>query len=257
VIKTTLLFNSSQAAQEVAYTLQAEWDGLNCIIIYKVDRAALETAIDLAQAEYCTEGKVCNIEITADKLLQLYANNMLDFQDLKLRNIDLSGADLEGINFKNADLRLTKFIGANLAGANLQRADLTGADLEAAELRGADLSQAQLKRVNLTGAKLARANLKKANLHKADLRGTDLSQCYLAGANLSDAYLGNTLMPDEKISPFFKKPINKYKKSVTQLWFWFWILILFWPILSWLLYDNETAIKTQQQAASVVNLRHP
>ena len=256
-MKTTLLFNSVQAAQEVAYTLRAEWDGLNCVILYKVDRAALETAIALAQAEYCTEGKVCNIEITADKLLQLYANNMLDFQDLQLRNIDLSGANLAGINFKNADLRLTKFIGANLAGANLQRADLSGANLQAAELRGANLSQTQLKRVNLTGAKLARANLQRANLHKADLRGTDLSQCYLDGANLSDAYLGNTVMPDGKINLLLKKPINKHRKSVTQPWFWFWILILFWPILSWLLYDNKAAIKTQQQAASVVNFNHP
>jgi len=35
-----------------------------------------------------------------------------------------------------------------------------------------------------------------------------------------------------------------------NLWLWLWILILFWPICSWLFYNNDTALKTQHQASS-------
>lgn len=54
-----ILFDSKKAAKEVAWTIRAEWDGLNGVIMEQGDRAALETATALVGAEYCQEGKHC------------------------------------------------------------------------------------------------------------------------------------------------------------------------------------------------------
>lgn len=54
---TTILFDSSAAAQEIAYMLRGEWDGLNAIIIEDFDRSALDLAIGLCDVkEWYFEG---------------------------------------------------------------------------------------------------------------------------------------------------------------------------------------------------------
>lgn len=60
-MKITLLFESVNAAQEVAYMLQAQWDECNGVIISNIDSFALETAVGLANTVYCNVGECCSI----------------------------------------------------------------------------------------------------------------------------------------------------------------------------------------------------
>lgn len=57
----TYLFNSREVAQEVAWVLRGEWDGVNAVAwnLSDVDGIALSTAASLENAEYCRENAVC------------------------------------------------------------------------------------------------------------------------------------------------------------------------------------------------------
>lgn len=52
-----LLFETQEAAREVAFMLQCEYDGCNMITLPPVyDTLALRTAIDLTGADFCFDG---------------------------------------------------------------------------------------------------------------------------------------------------------------------------------------------------------
>lgn len=53
----TYLFDSKEAAEEVAWVLGAEWDGLNAVCWSQSDHIALSTAAGLVGADYCQEGE--------------------------------------------------------------------------------------------------------------------------------------------------------------------------------------------------------
>jgi len=113
------------------------------------------------------------------KLLDLNSIGVPQFEELRLSNSDLQGADLKGMV-----IRYSYFVRANLQGANLSQANLSGTYLTYANLSGANLSGANLRASNLT-----HANLSGANLSEADLRYADLISANLSGANLSEADL--------------------------------------------------------------------
>jgi DNA-binding transcriptional ArsR family regulator len=52
----TILFDSVEAAQEVAYTLRAQWDSFNGVEISSIDWVALETATNLVKGQWCRVG---------------------------------------------------------------------------------------------------------------------------------------------------------------------------------------------------------
>lgn len=58
-----LLFDSIYSAQEVAYTLQASWDGCNAITLIEFDEddISFQTAVGMVSAEYCIVGQKCLI----------------------------------------------------------------------------------------------------------------------------------------------------------------------------------------------------
>lgn len=63
-----LLFDSIQAAQEIAYMLYGQWDGCNGVIISsKVDMAAIQFAANLVDAKWCLSKEQC--------MLLSFANN--------------------------------------------------------------------------------------------------------------------------------------------------------------------------------------
>lgn len=59
-----LLFDSIYSAQEVAYTLQASWDGCNAITLIEFDECdiSFQTAVEIVSAEYCIVGQKCLIQ---------------------------------------------------------------------------------------------------------------------------------------------------------------------------------------------------
>lgn len=94
------------------------------------------------------------------------------------------GADLSAASLKSADLRLTKLEGADLPSARLQGADLRFASLKGADLRLARLETADLRGAKLEGVDLWGAELKDVDLRFARLEGADLSAASLEGAVL-------------------------------------------------------------------------
>lgn len=57
--KITILFSSKEAAQEVAWSLRADWDGLTGVTLPQTDRAAIETTARSVGSEYCRVGDHC------------------------------------------------------------------------------------------------------------------------------------------------------------------------------------------------------
>ncbi len=82
------LFDSIEAAQEMAYMLQAEWDGCNGIVLSQIDDAAIETAAGLCSTVWCQPFDKC-------KLPLLQREELGGFQEKKY----LSGRSDEDIPF--------------------------------------------------------------------------------------------------------------------------------------------------------------
>ena len=171
-----LLFDSSHAAEDVAFMLGGQWDGCNGVEFQKCDEVAVNTAASLVGAKWCYSGAshAFLIRLTADEFLRRYAAGERNFTNANLRC-----ALLDSRSLSEANLSWAKLSWANLSGTNLSKADLTAADL----------SEANLSRANLSNTYLLRTNLKSANLYQADLRGADLSRACLSEANLSEADL--------------------------------------------------------------------
>ena len=161
-----LLFDSVNAASDIAFMLNADWDGCNGVLMPNSDEIAIKSAADLMQAKWCYSGASFALlpKLNTNELLRRYAAGERYFLNANLRCAMLEKVNLTQANLSHASLNL-----ANLSEANLSEIDLTAADL----------SEANLSRVNLSKAHLARVNLTKANLERADLRNTNLR-----GANL-------------------------------------------------------------------------
>jgi len=159
-------------------------------------------------------------EITADSLLQQYAQGQRDFSGITLNECTLSGAKLSHIILKEASLKVVNLSTANLShsdlrrivlnvsrlsGANLSQAQMQGAQLNVANLIravlvGADLSSASLVRAELLRADLSNAILTEANLQEADLRESRLRWANLNGTNLSRSNLRNSSLLGANLS---------------------------------------------------------
>ncbi|WP_199316847.1 pentapeptide repeat-containing protein [Chroococcidiopsis sp [FACHB-1243]] len=169
-----LLFDSCEAAYNVAFMLDGQWDECNSAVIPSSDEIAIKTAASLVEARWCDSGKSCTLlpKLSVEILKRRYAVGDRHFINANLMCADLSHLNLSQINFGWAKLR-----GANLSGADLSGADLTAADLSDANLSGADLSSANLLRADLTGANTSDTNLCGACLRGAiaQIRGDRIS----------------------------------------------------------------------------------
>lgn len=181
-----LLFDSSAAAQEIAFMLRSEWDGCNGVVMPKYDRVTVDAAANLVGAKWCHSGDsfALLIRLSTNELMMRYAVGERNFINANLRCALLNELNLSKVNLSWAKLSL-----ANLSGTNLSEADLTAADISEANLSEANLSQTYLVRTNLTKANLCLADLRGADLSHADLREASLSEADLRGANLSLADL--------------------------------------------------------------------
>lgn len=149
--KHILLFDSTDAAQDIAFMLGGEWDGCNSVCVPKPDEEAVNTAASLVSASWCHSDTSCTllIRLSVDELKRRYAIGERNFANANLRCAELNHLNLSGVNLGWAKLNL-----ANLSGANLSGADLTAACLRDANLSGANLSGANLSRADLSGANL-------------------------------------------------------------------------------------------------------
>lgn len=130
------------------------------------------------------------------ELLSQYQAGDRHFQNVRLRRLDLHGANLSGADFTGADfteanLRDADLSGCNFSGAYFNDADLTGANLNKANLKGASLIKTYLLKVNLQEAVLENALCTGAFFTKADLSGANLNGTLFNAANLTGAKLNN------------------------------------------------------------------
>ncbi len=197
-----LLFDSPDAASDIAFMLGGERDDCNGVVVEKIDEVAINTAANLIQAKWCFPGASQAIldRLTTDKLLQRYAIGDRYFHNANLRCAELCSLDLIDVNFSYAKLNY-----ANLSQTNLSQANLTSADFTQANLSDCNLSESILLRANLQNANLSRANLRGANLNYACLNNVNLSEADLRGAKLSHtdlrgANLDGTIFDDDSHS---------------------------------------------------------
>lgn len=179
-----LLFDSCEAASEIAFMLRGEWNGYNgvAIDVDKIDEIAIDTTANLMQAKWCYQGVSQTLLdiLIVDKFLHLYGIGERHFYNTNLRCAELSSLDLTGIHLSYAFLNL-----ANLSHTNLSKSDFTAADISQANLSDCNLSKSILLGANLQNTNLSHANLKGANLNYARLNNANLSEADLRGAKLS------------------------------------------------------------------------
>jgi uncharacterized protein YjbI with pentapeptide repeats len=191
-----ILFDSSEAAMDIAFMLGGEWDRCNGVVMHKSDQVAVDTAANLVGAKWCYTGASLAVltRLAVDQLQRRYAAGERNFYNANLRCALLSELNLSGVKLAWSKLSL-----ANLSKANLSGADLTAADLSEVNLSGADLSKACLNEANLSQADLRRANLSLADLRRANISQTNLSGANLRGAKLNKADLIRAIISDETI----------------------------------------------------------
>ncbi|WP_250123262.1 pentapeptide repeat-containing protein [Chroococcidiopsis sp. CCMEE 29] len=167
--KSILLFDSSVAAEDIAFMLGGHWDECNGVCVPECDEVAVNTAASLVRAKWCYGGASCAFLtlLSVDELKRRYAAGDRNFANANLRCADLNNLNLSGANLGWAKLTLAGLSGANLSGADLTAADLSKANLSEADLRGANLSLADLREANLAQANLSGACLRGAKLTEA------------------------------------------------------------------------------------------
>ncbi len=111
-----------------------------------------------------------------------------DLKEVKLVDMDLSGADLEGANLRNAYIENTRFTGANM--------------------EGVDFRGATLRYVDMTGAILADAEFENAKLLFVDLSIADMSDSDIENAVFIGVHLKRTKCNDVKFSEIDTKLID-------------------------------------------------
>ncbi len=152
------------------------------------------------------------------RVRQEAAASLIDLQDNRHIDVNLSEADLpntlltskqlERANFSGANMRSSLIdivflnaallIGANLSGAYVGDAELSGANLSDANLRGSLLSKVKLSCADLRGADLCGAILNRVDLRGANLTGANLADVELTDVDLGGAYLyGATFSLDQ------------------------------------------------------------
>lgn len=143
----TILLDSCEAAESIAFMLGGQLDDCNSVFLSTVDEIAIETSVQLVGAKWCYLDQSCAVlpRLSVEVLKQRYAVGERYFVNANLMGADLSNLDLSQVNLSWAKLR-----GANLSGTNLQGADLTEADLSDANLSAADLRGANLARTILS-----------------------------------------------------------------------------------------------------------
>ncbi|HAA30081.1 MAG TPA: pentapeptide repeat-containing protein [Cyanobacteria bacterium UBA8553] len=192
-----ILFDSLNAASDIAFMLGGEWDGCNAVVMANQDEVAVNTVAKLVGTSWCHQGDSTALLacLRTDELLRLYTAGSRNFANANLRCAVLSGLNLSQSNLSNIKLNW-----ANLNEINLSGADLSSADLSDASVSGANLSQTNLHRTLLIRANLSEANLKGANLSKACLNDACLCNADLTGANLSFADLRGAILDEACLS---------------------------------------------------------
>lgn len=127
-------------------------------------------------------------------LLRDYADGRRKFNQIDLKNANLSDAHLPYIHLEESVLQKVDLRNAILAGGCLNHIDLSAANLSRINLIAADLIRAKLAGANLTGAFLSGANLSGANLRKSNLTDCTLAGANLSGVDFSGAILKNANM---------------------------------------------------------------
>lgn len=180
--RSILLFDSLNAASDIAFMIGGDWDGCNGVEIDKPDKIAVNTAANLIETKWCFAGATQAIldRLTTNELLNRYAVGDRHFINANLRCGELSSLNLADINLSYAKLNF-----ANLNQTNLSKADLTSSDITQANLSDCNLSQSTLIRANLQNTNLSRANLRGANLNYACLDNANLSEADLRDAKLT------------------------------------------------------------------------
>jgi uncharacterized protein YjbI with pentapeptide repeats len=179
---TMLLFDSCEAASEIAFMLRGNWNESNGVAVDKIDEIAIDTAASLIQAKWCYQGASQTLldRLETDLFLHRYGIGDRYFYNANLRCAELSSLDLTEVNLSYAFLNL-----ANLSHTNLSKADFTAADITQANLSDCNLNESILLRANLQNVDLSRANLRGANLNYACLNNANLTEADLRGAKLS------------------------------------------------------------------------
>ena len=210
------LFDSIQAAQEMAYMLKAGWDGCNGIVLNQIDLTAIETAASLWGANWCEMFDKCQLPLLEqEKLLKGYKQGRRCFYNLCLIGVDLSFQDLSGIHLDGANLTRADLTGSSLEQASLWGANLTSCQLKGANLSHAHLGQACLQGANLQSANLSSASLREANLFGANLRGAVVTKAFLFKSNLEAANLCEAVFTGAFLS---KANLNRAFVSQSNLW---------------------------------------
>ena len=138
--------------------------------------------------------------LDGSNLSNVEIGDQISFQEVSLRDSDLSRADFEEADLLGVDLSGSTLLGANLSEAFLAVADLSDAYLTQTNFSGAHFLNANLSWSGFYRADLSDADLRDARLTNAYLRETDLSGANLGGTDLTGVDLRKATIADISIN---------------------------------------------------------
>lgn len=113
----------------------------------------------------------------------------IDFSNMDLSYLNLSGSLLRNTNFENSNLKSSYIAQADFSNANLTNADASSACLTYSDFESATLVGANLQDIDSGRASFQHANLENAYLKGAYLLGSDFRYAKLRGVDISDSNL--------------------------------------------------------------------
>lgn len=119
--------------------------------------------------------------------------------------------NFEDANFKEVMFYDVKITNSNLSNANFTKANIKETDFTGADFTGVNFTDAKILKTIFTGAKMTNAQFKNADLDGVDFTGADLTN-----ADFTGAVWKNTVFPDVKLSPTFKRILHKQNALIKE-----------------------------------------
>jgi|GEM_PF-2225131 len=128
-------------------------------------------------------------------------NQSKKYNDIDLKDCDLSNAQLDDIDLTDSNLENTNFSGASLNNAILSNVNASGANFKNTKMSNVNLRNAQLKNALFDSADLTKSDLTDSQAHQAKFDYANLENCIFTESDLYQASFSNANLTNS----FFNK----------------------------------------------------
>lgn len=131
-------------------------------------------------------------------------NNLTNFSNASMKNIDFSSLSIQNAKFTNTNLSGANFASTKLTSTKFCGASMSKTDFTNAVVNGCDFSKADLGKTDFTNAAFYNTCFKNADLSSATMNGSAYINCDFSGAKCPDGACPTSCL--STLQTYSKKP---------------------------------------------------